>query len=90
MVPKKTFEAIQDWIAKGTHPSQLGSFVRAVLTNDLRTAVGKADEENLAALKEIVGWVYWNVPSGIYGTELALLAYHEHKLAERERFGKVA
>lgn len=82
MIPAKTLEAILHWQEHGTHPNELGSFVRAVLTNNLREAVGRADDENLAALKDTVQWVYWNVPSGTYGSLDALLVHHKRRNRE--------
>ena len=36
----------------------VGDFLRAVIENDLWRAVGRADDENLAALPAIVGYLY--------------------------------
>ena len=76
-IPTKTLEALQRWIAQGTHPDHLGSFVRAVLTNDRRAAVFNADDENLANLSATVSWVYMLAPGGACGSREKLVAYHE-------------
>lgn len=44
-----------------------GSFLEAVLTNDLVNAVFRADDENLKQLKEIVAYCYNNLPHNIWG-----------------------
>lgn len=82
MIPARTLEAILHWQEHGTHPDQLGSFVRALLTNNLKDAVGFADDENLAALKETVGWVYFNVPGPLWGSRDALLMHHKRRHRE--------
>lgn len=45
-----------------------GSFLRAVLSNDLFEAVAKADEYNKLALAEIVRYVYNYTPVTCYGS----------------------
>ncbi len=45
-----------------------GGFLRAVLENDLAGAFAKADSENLAAMRGIVGWVYWEMPGAAWGS----------------------
>jgi len=77
MIPTRTLEAIQHWQEGGMHPAELGGFVRALLSNDLREAVGKADDENFAALKETVSWVHFNLPSNAWGSKEKLLAYYD-------------
>ncbi|MFA5999999.1 MAG: hypothetical protein WC783_03420 [Candidatus Paceibacterota bacterium] len=62
-VPPITKQAIDDYVKKGVNP---GSFIKAILTNNLREAVTLADTENLAALKATVYYVYNEVPYGAY------------------------
>lgn len=45
-----------------------GHFLNAVLSNNLFEAIGRADKESLAALREIVTFVHMEVPSHCYGT----------------------
>ncbi len=61
-----TLEALQRYRILGIKP---GDFLTAVLNNDLIGAVGYADEENLAALPEIVRWVYNELPAGAWRTK---------------------
>jgi hypothetical protein len=44
-----------------------GHFLTAVLSNDLREAVNRADQDNLAALGSIVQWLFWHAPSKCWG-----------------------
>ena len=47
---------------------ETGNFLRAVLRNDLTDAVGRADEDNLKVLPEIVGYCYNEIPSACWGS----------------------
>ncbi len=46
-----------------------GHFLGAVLTNDLKEAVTRADEGNLATLPAIVGYLYNKAPAHCWGSE---------------------
>jgi hypothetical protein len=50
------------------HGTATGSFLWAVLTNDLREALARADDTSLAALPAIVGWLYNEAPAGCWGS----------------------
>jgi hypothetical protein len=52
------------------HKIETGSFLRAVLENDLLRAVGKADKENLKNLPEIVSYIYNELPSNCWGSPI--------------------
>lgn len=45
-----------------------GSFLAAVLENNLREAVQRADLESARALPEIVKWLCYNAPWSCWGT----------------------
>jgi len=47
---------------------ETGNFVYAVLTNNLKEAVGRADLENLQDLHEIVSYCYCQIPSMAWGS----------------------
>jgi len=57
--------AAQRWIENALTP---GGFLTAVLENDLKGAVARADHMNLAKLPEIVQWFTWNAPSSCWGS----------------------
>jgi hypothetical protein len=48
-----------DYFEKGRPP---GSFLAAVLANDLVGAVGQADDINKYRLADYVQWLYWEAP----------------------------
>lgn len=59
------YGALERYLNNGIMP---GSFLTAVLENNLSEAFGRADHENEANLKNIVGYVYNNLPSGCWGS----------------------
>ena len=63
-IPALTMGAINRYVNEGLPP---GSFVTAVLCNDLFNAIGTADEDNIVALPEIVRYVYNELPGGAWG-----------------------
>lgn len=58
-------ESLERYLNYGIMP---GSFVTAVLENNLCEAFGRADMFNAANLKNIVGYVYNNIPSSSWGS----------------------
>lgn len=49
-----------------------GSFLTAVLENNLTEALARADWENKLRLHEIVSYVYNNIPMSIWGSPEAV------------------
>lgn len=45
-----------------------GSFVEAVLENNLKEAFGRADHENIAAMPHIVAYCYNRIPQACWGS----------------------
>lgn len=64
-IKQDTIDAINNYVEKGWEP---GSFVRAVLENDLMGAFGKADSYNRATLFEITSYIYNDVPGNCHGS----------------------
>ena len=64
-MPETTVRAIRAYAVRRTPP---GDFVTAVLENNLREAVGRADPLNRAALDEIVRYCTWEIPSACWGS----------------------
>ncbi len=64
-LPEHMRGAMQRYIERGIPP---GSFLEAVLCNDLMGAHGKADEENRAALHDYAVYLYSFAPSGCHGS----------------------
>lgn len=64
-IPEHTRAAIERYLQYGYMP---GDFLVCVLTNDLFGAVGRADSENIKALKDICMFVYNEMPSNSWGS----------------------
>ena len=62
-----------------------GGFLTAVIDNDLKTALAKADDTNQQLLREYVMWFYNYAPSGTWGytgaTDKYLKQFHEGEAA---------
>lgn len=65
-LPNHMHAALERYVFDGILP---GGFLEAVLSNNLMEAVTKADYTNLAALKDWVMFVYWNIPSGCWKSD---------------------
>lgn len=57
------------------HP--VGGFLTACLENDLRGAISRADEGSARGLFQIVGWLYWEMPSPAWGSREKVRAWLE-------------
>lgn len=65
-IPEYMHTGLHLWIEEGLQP---GSFLKAVLCNDLENAVGRADEENLKNLPAYIYFLYNFAPSHCWGSE---------------------
>ena len=63
--PGNTAGGAKRWIENRIMP---GDFLTAVIRNDLTGALGRADEENRAAIFDIVSWWYNEAPSPCWGS----------------------
>ena len=79
MIPERTIASLDRYV---NHKILPGGFLTAVLSNDLFLAVGRADRENLAALPEIVQYIYNELPTGAWGSEEAVYKFVEEKFYE--------
>lgn len=64
-LPEPLRKGTKLYIEKGVKP---GSFLTAVICNDLKEAVGQADDESLKHLRQILSFFYWEVPGSIWGS----------------------
>ena len=64
-LPELLQAGVRRYIEKGILP---GSFLRAVISNNLKESFAQADDENETRLKEIVGWFYWECPGPAWGS----------------------
>ena len=71
-LPLATQEGLAGYIEERHH---CGHFLTAVLSNDLREAVNRADRDNLVALGTIVQWLFWNAPSACWGSREKVRAW---------------
>jgi len=87
LIPDHMREAICRWIEDPLPPKLMGSFLYAVLTNDLAGAVGHADMANKRALPEWILYLYNYAPAPCWGSAEKVNAWHaaheEARNAER-------
>ena len=79
--------ALDRW-ADGSHPF-VGDFLRAVLSNNLMEAVGRADEDNIRVLPAICAYVYMELPGHCHGSPERVSEWQAECLAtiEAKRMG---
>lgn len=56
-----------------------GSFLEAVLENNLKEAFGRADTEAMDNLRHIVCYCYNNIPGGCWGSQKIVAAWLRKK-----------
>jgi len=61
-----------------------GHFLTACLENDLSKAVSRADDKNINLLRDIVMWLYWEVPSACWGSQDKVANWHGLKAKRKE------
>lgn len=66
LLPPHLRDGVERWVEQGITP---GSFLRAVIRNDLYQAVLRADEVSLEALPNIMRWFIAHAPEGSYGSD---------------------
>lgn len=66
MIPKRFKDGIDRYVQHGI---STGSFLQAVLENDLKNTIGRADVEALEYLKDIVQYCYNDIPSDCWGNK---------------------
>jgi len=71
-IPDHTQGIIRNYIVHGYDP---GDFVYSVMSNNLFSAVGTADNLNIVALPEIVKWVYNKAPDACHGSEAKVIKW---------------
>ena len=64
-IPARMRGAIVRYYERGLPP---GHFLTAVISNDLKEAVNRADNEDVALLKNYVLWFYNYAPVGSWGS----------------------
>jgi hypothetical protein len=79
-IPPCTIETLQAWI-ENARP--MGGFCEAVVSNNLKEAFARADEDNIRAMFHIVSWMYNEAPTLCWGSEQSLTEW-PRLLAERD------
>jgi hypothetical protein len=72
MIPSHTKAALDRYVNERIIP---GDFLFAVLSNDLFNAIERADRVNSAAMREIVEYIYNEIPSDAWGDRKTVLNY---------------
>jgi hypothetical protein len=75
-VPEHLHEGLVGYLVHGIKP---GSFLAAVLENNLMIAVTSADEQSMAGLRAIVRFLLHSAPDGAWGSRATVNAW----IAER-------
>jgi hypothetical protein len=90
-IPLPILEGLREY---GLHHAPVGGFLHAVLCNNLVEAVCRADEGGLAAIRQIVLYVYNAMPSTCWGSREKVAAWLKLRTiaeaAEIEEGGKIA
>jgi len=77
--PTLTAHGICNYINFG---ARVGSFLTALLANDLQKAVLKADDQNIKLLREYVQWLTFNAPTEAWGSYEKVNAWIKKKEQE--------
>ena len=80
MIPPRIKAALDNYV-RAHQPT--GAFCRAVLANNLRSAVLLADPESFAALPEICRYVYCEMPPECHGSALTVAEWLDDRLVRR-------
>ena len=80
-VPETLHDGLRNYLVHGYRP---GSFLMAVLRNDLAGAVARADDESAAGLAATVRFLFNYAPAWCWGAEDRVLMWLEARAAERK------
>jgi len=81
MIPRDTKSGVDQYVDHGV---PTGSFLRAVLENDLFEAVAKADYHNKLALAAICEYIYNYTPTTCHGSPEEVAAWLKFHREEQE------
>lgn len=65
-IPEHGKDGLLLYVTRGIPP---GNFLTAVLSNDLKEACARADQENAFALQAYVGFLYNHCPASCWGSK---------------------
>ena len=69
-------DEVREYIERGVEPYHF-DFLYSLLTNDLVGVYKFGDEINVAALKQWVEWMYWEIPGTAWGSPAKVAAWCE-------------
>lgn len=81
-LPRSLREGTRLYIEQGILP---GSFLRAVISNDLKESFAQADHINQHRMFDIVSWFYRKCPIPCWGSEKKMNDWHEAGGLEGQR-----
>lgn len=73
-VPRHNHDSLVEWLCIGR---PVGGFLESVLCNDLRGAVGEADDTNLRHIPDLVRWLYNHAPIPAWGNASVVRKWHQ-------------
>jgi len=68
-IPPRMNGGLKRYVLDGVRP---GQFLEAVISNDLRESVGRADDENMRNLPAYAAFLYNYFPAGSWGSPQAM------------------
>jgi len=74
-------DAVRRYVEKGIQP---GHFLMALLSNDLMDTIGRADDENAAAIKRWAIFVRCELPVGCHGSRSKMTDWMRFRQAVSE------
>lgn len=80
-IPSRMMSGINMWVTHGIRP---GSFLNAVLENNLRSACECADDENIVNLPAYIAYFYNDAPSQCWGSKEKVDAWEKMMADRRE------
>lgn len=81
-IPEYMMGGLTRYIEQGIEP---GDFLMAVLENNLRQAVGQADDENIVNLPAYIGYLYNEAPGSCWGSPAKVQAWMDELAAKNEK-----
>lgn len=76
-IPKPVMAGMKRYVEHHIKP---GSFLTAVIENNLMDTVREADKDSFAAIKDIVGWMYNEPTSECWGSPKKMEAWLEKRV----------
>lgn len=82
LIPPHMLNLIREYLENGEY---MGNFLTSVFANDLKNALGLADNDNIKLLNVYVSFVVWKVPAECQGSYEKVNQWMEKKQNEQLR-----